>query len=50
MDIATQKVTEKFGKFKNPFKSKALFFLVGVWFAVHGFNYVDVIPIACQQY
>ncbi|MEX5401635.1 hypothetical protein WCD96_14335 [Proteus mirabilis] len=43
ISLATQ-VNERFGKFKNPFKSKALFFLVGVWFAIVGFNYVDVIP------
>ncbi len=29
---------------KNPFKSKILFFLIGVWSAVIGFNYMDVIP------
>ena len=37
-------VNERFGKFKNPLKSKVLFFFVGVWFAVVGFNYIDVIP------
>jgi len=44
MDIVIHKVTERFGKFKNPFKSKILFFLIGVWSAVIGFNYIDVIP------
>jgi hypothetical protein len=39
-----KQVNEGFGKFKNPFKSKVLFFLLGVWLAVIGFNYIDVIP------
>ena len=37
-------VNERFGKFKNPLKSKVLFFLIGVWSTVIGFNYMDVIP------
>lgn len=39
-----KQVNERFGKFKNPLKSKFFFFLVGFWFAVVGFNYIDVIP------
>ena len=43
ISLATQ-VNERFGKFKNPLKSKVLFFLLGVLLAVVGFNYIDVIP------
>ncbi|EPA8772660.1 hypothetical protein ACVCOL_003306 [Acinetobacter baumannii] len=43
ISIASQ-VNERFGNFKNPFKSKILFFLIGAWSAVLGFNYIGVIP------
>jgi hypothetical protein len=43
ISIASQ-VNERFGNLKNPFKSKILFFLIGAWSAVLGFNYIDVIP------
>lgn len=43
ISLASQ-MNERFGKFKNPFKSKILFFLIGVWSTVIGFNYMDVIP------
>ena len=44
MDIAIQKVTEKFGKFPNLFKSKFLFFFLGFWLMTTAFYYADVVP------
>lgn len=44
MDIATQKMTEKFGKLPNVFKSKFLFFFLGFWLMTTAFYYADIIP------
>lgn len=44
MDITTQKMIEKFGKFPNLFKSKFLFFFLGFWLMTTAFYYADAIP------